>query len=410
MESLSIKHSLALILACSLPSPLTAFDTITELLDYANSRDEYPDSDLDIKGLPAQTNPTFTLFYPTIDPGFLRRLSCHFNVIKPHWCFSDLTAALHQLYATESKRPWNKQHDHTHALEDRRIISTLIGSQVAEGKKYIVVGDLSGAIHSLARIVEYWRSLGFMDEDFVIKDTTITVVFLGNFIGSSAYNLETLTALGIIAHRNPANVFILCGGNEDRQRWYETPLYHAIQVRSHLNRDRRRLCYAVIDSIFALFPRGFLLTSATQEEAVILSAAQVFDTIVPQELTNCLPTLTGLDVRGCTLTGHASEMGKSNEKLVSLIETRRVWNTIAQTPPLEKTNLAGIKGTVWDIISGSTRALRSLYRVQFNGYVVITFKGAHFEHSTLEYIGRRIDFEDTFSNRITYNLITGNRI
>jgi hypothetical protein len=413
MERISIMTNASTIMVFFLLSnlivtqELSTFTSVKDVIAYANKYNEYPMSDLDLEGKLAQINPTFYQFYPTIDPGLLKRISCNLNILRPLWCFSDFINAMQHIYEHEGQREWNTQATKQDGSQQTNL-TTVIGCSYNEHSNFIIIGDLSGGFHSLARITAHWHAIGLIDEQFNLKDENVHIIFIGNVIGSSAYNLETLTLLGIMHARNLNNIWYLCGANEDRQRWHETPLYHAVTVRSRLNRNARRAAYKLIDDVFSFLPDAFMITSKDHKQAIVCSASQVFENITPSAAAKCIQKFTPDSIQGC---GLAHNSGTSEEYTVlSLIETRRTWDTVFVTPPLEKIALPAIKGPVWDIVSGTTRGLRAIYRVRWNGYLMLKPRGEHLENSTLEYIGRRIDFDDTFKSRETYNAITGELI
>lgn len=386
---------------------LWTFDTIKDILKYANKYDEYPDSDLDLEGQNAQINPTFRIFYPTIDPGFFARIGCHFGIFKPLWCFSDFMKAMQNMYEREQGRAWQTNPE-VKGQFFKTSVATVIGCVNDDTNIFILVGELSGAFHSLARIIAHWYETGIIDERMTLKNDKTHIIFLGNVVGSSAYNLEALTLLGTISARNPNNIWYLCGAYEDRQRWHESPLHHAIDIRSRLNRNGRRATYKLVDDIFSLLPDAFIITSSSHTEAIVCSAVQVFENIVPSEAAGCIKQFTPKEIKGCALSHDSG--GKDTYAVLSLIETRRKWETLFVTPPLEKIAIPSIKGPVWDLISGTTRGLQAIYRVRWNGYVILRPRGEHLEKSTIEYIGRRADFDDTFKSHETYNVVTGELI
>lgn len=396
------------IFLCTLaPARLCSFDTVQDLLAYAKSVEEFPDSDLDSQGVLAQENPTFSAFYRIIDPGFFGQIAYTLNISKPLWSFADFTTTLQDLYKHQQQNPWFAID--TNAIKGVGLAAPhLIGCTATEDTNLIVVGELSGAFHSLAHIVKHWQKSGVIDEHFTVHDKNMHIVFLGDLIGTSAYNLETLTAVATILIRNPRNVWYLCGSTEDRQRWHQTPLYHAINVRSGLQKEALRAIYQAVNNLFALLPKAFLIMSKSQEEAIACASSQVFETLNPEDIYYCSKTLNSTDIQGCTVQGkiHSTH---NKISIVALLEDKRAWTTAAMTPPLEKITVPSIKGTVWDLVSGTTRALRATYLFRWSGYFVLKPRGEHLQQSTLEYIGKHLG-DDAFKHRETYNVVSGELI
>jgi hypothetical protein len=384
------------------------FDNLAHLLKYVDHVAEFPDSDLDLKGVLAQTNPTFHIFYPTIDQGFFGRLACRLHIYKPLWCFADFENAIEDLYQQGRERLGLHQNTVVRSAENINNISNyIIGCTATEGMEIIIVGELSGAVHSLARIIQHWNQIGIMDENFILKDAKTKIVFLGNVVGTSAYNLEILTLIATIMKRNPQKVWCLCGITEDKQRWHETPLHHAIQVRSHYNKQDLRHIYQLVDNAFYLLPKSLVITSHSRDKAIICAEKPILDKLDINDIYNCCyHRFVNPEIEICNLES-TKKIENKPVSIMALIENRRNWSTAVLTDPVEKQVIQNIQGTGWNIVSGTTRALLSTYLLRWCGYCVLKIHSTDLSDSTLEYIGQHVRLNQNFQTRAVYNLTSG---
>lgn len=76
-----------------------------------------------------------------------------------------------------------------------------------------ICGDIHGSLHSLLRNLWNLFVLGYLKEDYKIKENFI-LVFLGDLVNRGFYSLEVLYTILKLKQENPDNVFILTGNHE----------------------------------------------------------------------------------------------------------------------------------------------------------------------------------------------------
>lgn len=87
---------------------------------------------------------------------------------------------------------------------------------VPSGSKVCFIGDLHGSIHSLLR--NLWRlvTLGYLDENFVIKKPEFYMIFNGDFVDRGRYGVEVLYTLMRLKLSNWDKIHLLRGNHEDK--------------------------------------------------------------------------------------------------------------------------------------------------------------------------------------------------
>ena len=87
---------------------------------------------------------------------------------------------------------------------------------VPVGSKICFIGDLHGSLHSLLRSL--WRLiiLGYLDNNFKIKQKNFYMVFLGDYVDRGRYGTEVWYTLMQLKLTNYNNVILLRGNHEEK--------------------------------------------------------------------------------------------------------------------------------------------------------------------------------------------------
>jgi len=99
-----------------------------------------------------------------------------------------------------------------------------------KGEKYYIWGDLSGAFHSLVRSLNHLEKQGVINDKLQVLQPHYFLIFNGNAIGASPYNLETLSLIIGLMMKNPQNVFYLRGQHEDKEFWLNAALGKELEI------------------------------------------------------------------------------------------------------------------------------------------------------------------------------------
>ncbi|MBA3953957.1 serine/threonine protein phosphatase [Candidatus Dependentiae bacterium] len=86
---------------------------------------------------------------------------------------------------------------------------------VAPNSTIALFGDLHGSIHSLMRDLLKLQELGFIDNNFKLKQPNFYMLFLGDYIDRGIYGVECFYTVARLKLANPNQVFLVRGNHED---------------------------------------------------------------------------------------------------------------------------------------------------------------------------------------------------
>lgn len=101
--------------------------------------------------------------------------------------------------------------------------------------RFFIFGDAHSAFHSLVRDLLHLHKQNLISNDLKLSDNTF-IVFNGNAIDRSAYNIDTLTLIALLLKNNPNQVIYLAGKHERKGYWLNYSLREELVNRaSHLS-------------------------------------------------------------------------------------------------------------------------------------------------------------------------------
>ncbi|HML19562.1 MAG TPA: ABC transporter substrate-binding protein [Candidatus Dependentiae bacterium] len=187
------------------------FDSIQKIESYAASTEENPKPDfLDWE------NPEFSTYLNKQKPSFLKKTLYSLRLLKPLWNLDDCTKLLNTV--TTDREYNGYQAPFVQKLEP------------AVGSSFIILGELFGAFHSLARDLRSLEQQKILDEHMKIIEPDCYIVINGNSASRSAYALETLTVIARLLYVNPDNVFVTIGTQEENGQWQQYSLKHQLMI------------------------------------------------------------------------------------------------------------------------------------------------------------------------------------
>jgi hypothetical protein len=122
--------------------------------------------------------------------------------------------------------------------------------------RFVVVGDLSGAYHSLVRNLVQLKKLGILDDTLKIVAPDTYLIFMGDAISRSPYGMETLGVILRLMEVNPETVVYMRGNHEDNKYWESFGLKDQLDIR--LGSDAVS-AVETINRIFMRLPLGLYL-------------------------------------------------------------------------------------------------------------------------------------------------------
>jgi hypothetical protein len=199
------------VLISAVPRAL-AFDSLTQASEYANTHEEFPESDnSDLLA------PDYTKYHKKFVPGFWGRFLNWSGIKKQIWSAPFFKSTLLDIVVTRE-----------HHKLDGKFVQKITPPA---GSKILIWGDSHGAFHSLVRSLLFLKAEGVIDDTFKVISKDHYFVFNGNAINRSAYTLETLTLLMQLMRINPEKVFYIKGDHENNNKWLNYGLARELRTR-----------------------------------------------------------------------------------------------------------------------------------------------------------------------------------
>lgn len=227
-----------------------SFTTLQEIQEYARLYPEFPSSNTT-----NITKPNYTTFHKQLMVSPLKRwLAKTFEIVgikkKPLWTIEHLISLLTTVSTQRKAQGYTGQF--------------VMAFKPSVGTRFIVVGELHAAFHSLARVLQEWYNQKIISEELYLA-SDYYVVLNGNAINWSAYNLETLTLILLLMHKNPQKVIYIKGTHEHQEHWLDFDLKQELLVRAQgLSSEKIPLRSSLVD-FFNTLPFALYLQAQNTE-------------------------------------------------------------------------------------------------------------------------------------------------
>lgn len=131
-------------------------------------------------------------------------------------------------------------------------------------EKFYIWGDLHGAFHSLMRTLKDLEKNNVINNNLQIMNSRHFLVFNGNGIGRSPYNLETLSLIITLMLKNPENVIYLKGLHEEKRYWLNLGLRDELEILARGLSSEKTPLESLISRFFATLPETLYLGEISQ--------------------------------------------------------------------------------------------------------------------------------------------------
>jgi len=126
--------------------------------------------------------------------------------------------------------------------------------------KFIVFGNIQGALHSLTRDLIKLKELGIIDNNFKITQPNYYIIFNGDIIDRSPYTLESLTVALKLITTNPEYVIYIRGHHEEGNYWQEHTLKAELLIRASAISKETIPLEKEINSFFSTLPLALYIS------------------------------------------------------------------------------------------------------------------------------------------------------
>lgn len=231
-------------------SSIQSFTTLSEARQYAETQEEYPDIDNN-----DWLNPDFSSFHKKGMPTRFDRMLVSLRLKKkPLWSIHELKKLLRVVASKREKEAFYG-----------RFVQKILPKP---GMHFIIFGDVHGAFHSVVRDLTLLKEQGIIDEQFKIIKPDYYIVFNGDVIDRSSFNLEILTLVLRLMDVNPDIVLYIRGGHEDKEHWHNYGLRRELEIRAvHISKEKIPL-ERLVKRFFNTLPLALYLIADQTETAI----------------------------------------------------------------------------------------------------------------------------------------------
>ncbi len=227
---------------------LTSFSTLKRAEEYAKKRVEYPDSDNQ-----DWTDPDYTNFIKSNKPGFFKKILNYFKKEQEYWSPKDFNKNIAEL----TKK--NKDSEKTIYLE------------ISDNEKFIIFGALGGAYHSLVRDLNELERKHIINNKLEIIEKHTYIIFVGNAVGTSPYNMETLFLITNLIQKNNGKVIYLEGPQEYREYWADKTFGKELAIKGVMPSNKKDSLKNLMKDYFLTLPNAIVLNLPKSKESIIIS-------------------------------------------------------------------------------------------------------------------------------------------
>lgn len=275
---------------------------------------------------------------------------------------------------------------------------------VPEGK-FIIWGDIQGALHSLVRCLTELHTHKIIDEDLRITNENDYVIFTGDLINRSPYSLEVLTIVLRLMEKNPGRIVYIRGNHERNKLWHNYNLKQDLQMRAQHLSDETIPLGSLVDRFFNTLPHGVYLKTKDKTEQpcfVRLSHDGIYEgesKIKEDEMVEFL-----LDTE--TQLFDLKKQKDTNKHVDVKVLIRAQGHSVTHDLTDGLLMLAPEKGaTTWSLLSAPTTVYQKLLNFYFDAFCIMQTT-SYVDDWTIILHNRDIRTKEGFKKKI-FNLVRG---
>lgn len=162
---------------------------------------------------------------------------------------------------------------------------SIIKMTTSDKSRFIIWGDVHGALHSFVRTLVELKSRSIIDDNLKIINDDYYFVFLGDVTDRSPYTVKTLQLILHLMAVNEQRVIYLRGNHEDKNMWQEYGLGRELAIRArHLSSEKIPFTTS-INRFFKTLPYALYLKVNENNKCklVRLSHTQIVDNLYNEQ-------------------------------------------------------------------------------------------------------------------------------
>ncbi len=385
-------NKIIFLLICVSFFSLNAFNTVSNVADYAQQFEEYPDSDNTDWAFP-----DFRGYFRSISQGFFSRWFEWLGLYTPYWSVKQFSTLLERV---------------TEYRESQGLTGRFVQKiEPSSGEKYIIWGDLQGAFHSFARTIKFLKEQNIIDETLHIAPD-YTFIFNGNAIDRSAYSLETLTIMLMLMDRNFEKVIYVRGYHEDKQQWHDETLSDELQGKAETLFSERIPFNTLVTRFFGTLPIALYLTQTSNAQTNVIHVSGFIDDKIGQneEVNAFLASQTKEKVYLFKLDDIFEDKPQNeftvNTNAFILAEDR--FKSYRKTKGLVRMdNVDDI--IAWSVFSSPISAHRILYEFFYDAFAIVTATNS-IDSWTIQLVNRDVREAVSFKKQEAFFISSGEKV
>lgn len=338
------------------------FRNLTEIQKYAASVNELTplESENAVK-------PDFTRYYKQFSPSIintiLEKLGGLFETLKlknpPAFTPSFFKSILEDVNKIREQKGFKKEN----------IVKVIATPQ----SKFVVIGDLQAAFHSLVRDCAKLKELGILGEDLKIIPPDCYIIFIGNVPSRSPFSMEIMGLVLRLMQQNPDRVLYTKGSHESDGYWEEHTLKTELKIRTaSIMKDAAPLI-AEVNKLFDSLPSIIYLAAPAADKNAFVRFSRVTRAKLPDKhfaqflMTEHKDAVSILSWQGNPPAPVAGTQ-EINVKAIMRVEKKR--ETYQPSEGLR--TLAPEMGiTTWTLLSGPTLAVERGFKFYNDTFALI---------------------------------------
>ncbi len=273
--------------------------------------------------------------------------------------------------------------------------------------KFVVLGNLQGAFHSLSRDIEKLKDLGIINDSLMLTNADYWILFMGDVVSRSPYSMETLSLVMKLMQKNPDNIIYLKGNHETNNYWQEHTLKTELQIRAaHLSKEPIPFAN-LVNQFFNTLPIAAYITVDDAHLIRLSEAARAQNPLLTEEqYAGFLSEKSTQKISILNLDEKKSSSSATPVTISVIIKNEKKRETYQTMEGLRL--LAPDMGSVaWNILSCPTPVYQQAIKFVYDSFAIIT-PGSNMNNWKITHYNRDVRTKDPFKPT-EYGLLSGQK-